>query len=589
MATRIHILDERVINRIAAGEVVERPVSVVKELLENAIDAAATSIDIDIENGGKKLIRVRDDGSGMSHDDAFLALERHATSKLRTEKDLVGVATMGFRGEALASIASVSRLKLMTSEGNQDGGVEILVEGGVQRSANRIGMGKGTVIEVRNLFFNVPVRRKFLKTNQTETAHVHEAVTRFALACPGIGFNYREDGKLKIAPPPGKSTLDRIRALYSKDVRENLIEVDRSFAEYRIHGYVARPPYAKSNMRSVLTFVNGRSVRDRLINSAVARAFSNLMERGRYPLAILFMELPSEEVDVNVHPQKAEVRFVRPKDVHDLIVDGVHEALTGGPFRPPPGPREPIWPQPPTNPVHKHLKEELPPEERRRGPELPDPHKPMELPGLQPQRPRALETRSGTFSSLGIIGGIPGSFVVLYDDKELIVMDHHAAHERILFEDLKTAEAKGQSFEIQDLLIPRLLEYSPVEARALAAHLDLLRSVGFHVEEFGENDFIVKGVPSRFGNPDLERLFGSLIEVMLSTGIKGDPNVLKEELLKDLACKAAVKETSPLQPQEIRAILRDLDRIGSIETCPHGRPIVARFRLDEIRRKLGRK
>lgn len=589
MATRIHILDERVINRIAAGEVVERPVSIVKELLENSIDAGATSIQIDIENGGKKLVRVRDDGSGMGHDDAFLALERHATSKLRSEKDLVGVATMGFRGEALASIASVSKLKLMTSEGTKEGGTEIIIEGGVQRGAKRIGMGRGTVIEVRNLFFNVPVRRKFLKKNQTETAHIHEAVTRFALAHPAVGFNYREDGKVKIAPPPGKSTLDRIRALYSKDVRESLIEVDRSFEEYRIHGYVARPPYAKSNMRSVLTFVNGRSVRDRLINSAIGRAFTNLIERGRYPLAILFLELPPEDVDVNVHPQKAEVRFVRPRDVHELIVDGVHEALTGAPFRAPPGPPEPIWPKPPTDPLHKHLREDPPPREHRRDPEPPEPQRPMELPRPQPSQPAVMGNEPGRFSSLGIVGGIPGSFVVLYDDKELVVMDHHAAHERILFEDLKAAERKGESFEIQDLLIPRLLEYSPVEARALAAQLDLLRAVGFRVEEFGESDFIVKGVPSRFGNPDLEQLFGSLVDVMLNTGVKGDPETLKEELLKDLACKAAVKESSPLQPREIRAILKDLDRIGSLETCPHGRPIVTRFRLDEIRKKLGRK
>lgn len=589
MATTIHILDERVINRIAAGEVVERPVSVVKELVENSLDAGATAIQLDIENGGKKLVRVRDNGSGMSHDDAFLALERHATSKLRSETDLVGVATMGFRGEALASIASVSKLKLMTSEGTPEGGTQIVVEGGVQRSAGRIGMGQGTVIEVRNLFFNVPVRRRFLKSNQTETAHIQETVTRFALAHPSIGFTYTEDGKSKLSPPPGKSTLDRIRALYSKDVRENLIEVKRSFAEYRVRGYVARPPYAKSNMRSVLTFVNGRSVRDRLINSAVGRAFTNLIERGRYPLAILFLDLPPEEVDVNVHPQKAEVRFVRPRDVYDLIVDGVHEALTGAPFRRPPGPPEPIWPASPTAPLHKHLRDDPPPGQSSPSPQPPEPLKPTALPKSEPSPAPAIRNEVGKFSALGIIGSLPGSFVVLYNDKELIVLDHHAAHERILFEDLKEAEGKDEALETQDLLIPQLLEYSPVEARALWAHLDLLRKVGFRIEEFGEHDFVIKGVPARFGNPDLEELFGSLIQGMLHTGVKGDPEVIKEDLLKGLACKAAVKETSPLHPQEIRTILKDLDRIGSIETCPHGRPIAARFLLDDIRKKIGRK
>jgi len=601
MADPIRILDEAVINRIAAGEVVERPVSVVKELVENSIDAGGTSIRIDIENGGKKLIRVQDNGSGMRHDDAFLALERHATSKLHTEKDLVGVATMGFRGEALASIAAVSRMKLMSADGIDPAGTEIVIEGGVLRKSERAGMAQGTVIEVHNLFYNVPVRRKFLKGPKVEAGHIQELITKLSLAFPEVAVTYREDGRVKLGTPAVRNTLERIQTLYSRDVRENLIRVEYSVDEARLHGYVARPPYARSNMRSVQTFVNGRPVRDRLINAAVSRAFSNLMERGRYPLAILFLELPPDQVDVNVHPQKAEVRFIHPNPIFNLILDGVHEALTGAPFNPPPGPPEPIRPRPPTTPVSRHVQDERTPEEPLAGPppmKTPPPPPssstssrrdapPTEAPSPEPPAP--LDDRPGRFSSLGILGALPDSFLVLYSDDELIVLDHHAAHERVLFEDLKRSVHGGARFAGQGLLIPKVLEFSPVEARALGIHLHVLQGVGFDMEEFGENDFVVKGVPGWLGNTDLDDFFHALVDVMVDTGTRGDPERLQEELLRSMACKTAVKETSALHPQEIRALLKDLDRTGTIEVCPHGRPMMVKMPLKEIRKKMRRR
>ncbi|MBM4326835.1 MAG: DNA mismatch repair endonuclease MutL [Deltaproteobacteria bacterium] len=590
MATRIAVLDENVINRIAAGEVVERPVSVVKELVENSIDAEASSLELDIENGGKKLIRIRDNGTGMSHDDAFLALERHATSKLRSEKDLVGVPTLGFRGEALASIASVSKLRLMTYDGIEDSGAVIVVEGGVLRKSERTGMARGTVVEVANLFYNTPVRRKFLKGPSVEAGHIQEMITRFALAHPTVGIHYREDGRIKLDAPAVRSTLERVHTLYSRDVRENLMQVERSLDDIRVHGFVARPPYARSNMRSVLTFVNGRSVRDRLINSAVSKAFANLIERGRYPLATLFLELPPDQVDVNVHPQKAEVRFVNPQLVFSVIVDGVYEALTGAPFTPPPGPKEPILPKPPTTPVLQHVKDEREREQlapiATAGGQISSPVPSLSLPALAPAPMQEPESR---FSTLGVLGSLPGSFLILHSDDELIVMDHHAAHERVLFEELKAVDDSGVGFECQDLLIPRVLEYPPVEARALAQHLELLERVGFRIEEFGQNDFVVKGVPSWIGDTDLERFFGSLIDVMLDTGLRGDPRRFREELLKSMACHAAVKGSKTLQPEEVRALLRDLDRLGAMEVCPHGRPFLIKIPFAEISKKMGRR
>ena len=586
---RIRILDEGVINRIAAGEVVERPVSVVKELVENSIDAGATTIQVEIETGGKKLIRVRDNGSGMSRDDAFLAMERHATSKLRSEKDLQNVATMGFRGEALASIASVSRLRLRTNDESDAAGTEIIIEGGVLRKSQQIGMGRGTTVEVANLFYNVPVRRRFLKVPGIEAAYVQELVTKVALACTSVGFTYSEDGRVKLDAPPVRSTFERIHTLYSKDVRENLVEVDYSVGKARLRGYVAKPPYARSSLRSVLTFVNSRPVRDRLINGAITRAFASLVERGRYPLAILFIELPPEELDVNVHPQKAEVRFLKPREISDLILDGVYKAIMGAPFNPPPGGWAPIFPKSPATPVARHLRED----ERQpdTGPWPQERHTlPAEVPRIaHPEPVDQVRTSAGRFSSLGILGSLPGSFLVLHSDDELIVMDHHAAHERVLFDDLVKSHRQGERFASQDLLIPTLLEYSPVEARALATHLDLLQIAGFRIEEFGEKDFLVRGVPSWLGSSDVNELFNELIDKMLDTGLRADPARFREEMFKTMACKAAVKETQSMHAEEIRTLLTQLDQGGSPEVCPHGRPLTVRFPLNEIRRRLGRR
>jgi DNA mismatch repair protein MutL len=595
MAAKIKVLDEGVINRIAAGEVVERPASVVKELVENAIDAEATSIRVEIEAGGRKLLRVRDNGGGMSRDDAFLALERHATSKLQSEKDLFSIATLGFRGEALASIASVSRLRLVTAEDAEPAGTEMLMEAGVLRKADQIGAGRGTLIEVRNLFFNVPVRRKFLKSATVEAATIQEMVMRFAIAFPSIGFAYAEDGKVKIDAPPVRTVFERIHTLFSKDVRDNLVEVKYQADDAVLNGYVARPPYARSNMRSVLTFVNRRAVRDRLINAAVTRAFQNLMERGRYPLAILFVTVPSDQVDVNVHPQKAEVRFTKPQAIANLILDGVHQALMGAPFNPPAGPRESLFPRSPVTSVPRHLRDEREPEAAR--PVENTTQQPsFSLPQPEPRQETSLQPsvapppqQPELFSSLGIIGRMPGSFLLLHSTDELIIVDQHAAHERLLFDDLVKSEHEGRTFPSQGLLIPHVLEYQALEARALAAHLDALRNTGFLIEEFGENDFVVKGVPSWLGDVDLEAFFSELIDVVLGTGMQGDPAALRNELLKTMACKAAVKEPDRMHIEEMRGLLQSLDRSSSPPVCPHGRPFVLRIPFDEIRRKMGRK
>lgn len=646
MTNRIKVLDEHVINRIAAGEVIERPVSVVKELVENSIDAESSSISVHVESGGKKLIMVRDDGRGISHDDAFLALERHATSKINTENDLLGISTMGFRGEALAAIAAISKFTLKSSDGSEQGGQEVIAEGGVLKSAKPVGMPKGTIIEVRNLFYNVPVRRKFLRKNDLEEAHISEMMTKFALGFPWIGFKYVVNNRTKMEAAPASSTFERINSLYSKDVRDNLLELDHSYDEVSIQGYVARPPYSRSNNRSVLTFVNGRSVKDGLINSAVNRAFSNLMERGRYPLAILFLQIPPDRVDINVHPQKAEVRFVDPQKVYKSIIDGVQDALCGGPFRDPPHLRKPFFPQKPENfqnnqrdddksnsvQSSKNSKSPMPGISQNSGPVMKDvsqsrarssmrktganyqrqdkftrankksvqaddsafsgkypptqADKPNEYQGIQ--QISMVDDRKGSFSDLGIVGQLPNSFIILHDERHLLVMDHHAAHERVLFEDLMAAWNSGGAMPSQTLLIPRVAHFDPVESKSLSEHLDVLNKAGFIIEDFGENAFSIRGIPPWIDVESVEAALQEIIDVIMESGVKGDSDRIKEESLRALACSSAAKESKSMDHLEIRSLLKNLDRIGAIEVCPHGRPILVRYELSEIRRKLGR-
>lgn len=585
MNGRIHVLDEAVINRIAAGEVVERPASVVKELVENALDAGADSIAIDIEMGGTKLMRIRDNGCGMGRDDAFLAVERHATSKLITEKDLTGIATMGFRGEALASTASVSRMRLVTADGIEDEGTELLIEGGVFRKAGGIGAGKGTLIEVRNLFFNVPVRRKFLKSPQVEAGHVHDIILKIALAFPHVAFLFREDEKTRLDAPPAQTALDRILRMYPQELSGNLVTVAHEAGRARIDGYVARPPYSRSNLRSVLTFINGRPVRDRLVNAAVVKAFSNLTERGRYPFAVLFIHTPPEDVDVNVHPQKTEVRFVNPELIHNLALNGVCKAVTGAAFHPVEGSESRhVWNAAPGS----NRAGGFPREVASEGAWIPTSDDPgprtVQYDGQEETQP-TLHTR-GVFSSLQIVGTAPGSFIVLHDGADLVVLDHHAAHERILFEDLR--RARKDASQGQDLLWPTVLELGRVEADRLAGRLPTLESCGFKMEKFGERDFVVRGAPSWLGDVDMKEWFTGLVDEMVESGAPADPQTEEDRFLKAVACRAAVKETTHLTHEEIRSLLDNLDRVGSIDVCPHGRPITVRYSMEEIRRKMGR-
>ncbi len=586
MTSIINVLNETVINRIAAGEVVERPASVVKELLENSIDAKSTYIGVEIENGGKKLIRIRDNGVGMSNDDAFLALERHATSKLKTEKDLIGVPTMGFRGEALASIASVSRLRLITKDDYEAQGIDILVEGGTLKKVDRIGTGRGSVIEVRNLFYNAPVRAKYLKGKALEAGHIHELILKVALANPAIGFKYSEDGRVKIESAPVTGVIDRINSIFSRDVRDNLVEVDRSADKMRVHGYVAKPPYARSTMRSILTFVNKRPVKDRLVNSALNRAFTGLMERGRYPLAVLFIEVEPEDVDVNVHPQKSEVRFLNPSKVADLINDAVSAALYDSPYRSP-GSLSAFHAKFHQN-VSQNTRNTVPNQNPSEFTPPTTPEQASTLFAETTMERNGLEQENRRYSDLTILGRLPDSFIVLHDGTKMVLLDHHAAHERLIFDSLLIAKKHNRTVPSQNLLVPKLVSLTPVEARSLMEHQKLLEECGIIFEEFGDDDFVVKATPVWINEAQVEDLIRDIVGKALESGLKPDRDNMVIELFKTMACKSSVKETTRMSHEEIRALLADLDANNSPRVCPHGRPIELTIPFTEIRRRLGR-
>ncbi|MFH0958061.1 MAG: DNA mismatch repair endonuclease MutL [Pseudomonadota bacterium] len=588
MSNRIQILNENVINRIAAGEVVERPASVVKELVENSIDGKSQSIELAIHDGGKKLIRVKDNGVGMSRDDAFLALERHATSKLISERDLTGIPTMGFRGEALASIASVCRMRLMTKDEYGEVGIAINLQGGSLNNSEPFAMNQGTIIEVRNLFYNTPVRRKYLKSAAFESGHIHDLILKVALANPSIGFTFIDEEKTRIQAPIAKSLKERVYGLFSADIVENFVELHYELEGSSLSGYFAKPPYTKSSIRHIFTFVNSRPVRDRLVNAAIMKSFSNLIERGRFPMALVFIQTPPEEVDVNVHPQKAEVRFLKPVNISNLIFNGVNEAIRGSFL-------EKIvstsWggPSSTSTEVFRYA----PQDQNRNGlHESQVQRGRSEFPGNSPQPDSCggSTVSEPRFSDLHIIGKLPNSFILLNDDNAMIVMDQHAAHERLIFNALCNSSKPDHSPESQDLLIPEVMELTALESEALRENLEVLQNSGFVMEEFGSNTFLVRSIPSWLLVTDLNETIREFVDTALDTGLAADTESLRDNLLKSLACKAAVKETPGLEVEEIRKLLTSLDTTdGPSEVCPHGRPILVRITYDELRRRMGRK
>jgi len=658
---RIHVLSESVANKIAAGEVVERPASVVKELLENSLDAGSTRIKIQVEAGGKKLIQVTDNGWGMVRDDALLAFERHATSKIKSAEDLLSVATLGFRGEALPSIASVSRLHLETRAPDEDSGTVLEINGGKIFKVEEAGLPAGTSITIRDLFFNTPARKKFLKAESTELSHIASLVTHYALAHPDKHFELHSATNAILVAPPVAGYSERVYQVFGKDVLDQLIPVaamqplehvglpqpppwrrheedeEQGPAEpgdMRVHGFVSKPEIQKLNRNSIYVFVNGRLIRDRLIQHAITEAYRNILPPTVYPVVLLFLELPSGEVDVNVHPSKTEVRFRQQSVMHDFVRDSVRAALmkarpvpqfmteiNAHPTASPsltPGARlgeSAAWRtlENPGAPQAFALQAPVPPpiaERFRfgvdgiavdgsaalslvRAPQIVS--EVIESDGCAPPLPEdpqiaddfANDGLASSLASLKPLGQIRESFILAVNHEGLWIVDQHVAHERVLFEKVLKQRA-AQKVESQRLLMPLVLELTPAQQAVFAEISEELNQNGFEAEPFGARSIAIKVAPAGVEAAQIEHMLHELLDQFSREEQALNMEKVRARIAASIACHAAIKVNMPLQQNKMEWLLAELSKTECPMSCPHGRPVVLRYSMKDIQKAFKR-
>src|SRR5205809_1402624 len=653
---RIHVLPEHVANKIAAGEVVERPASVAKELLENSLDAGSTRIRIQVEAGGKKLIQITDDGCGMVRDDALLAFERHATSKIKNAEDLLSISTLGFRGEALPSIASVSRLRLETRAPDQDSGTIIEINGGKIFRVEEAGLPAGTSITIRDLFFNTPARKKFLKAESTELSHIASLVTHYALAHPEKHFELHSATNAMLIAPPVAGYSERVYQVFGKDTLDQLISLAAELplahiglpqppawrrkdededgdpsaepGSLRLHGFVSKPEIQKLNRNSIYTFVNGRLIRDRLIQHALTEAYRNILSPTVFPVVLLFLELPSAEVDVNVHPSKTEVRFRQQTAVHDFVRDSVRGALmkarpvpqfvteirahpTASPSLTP-GARAtmvdiaawrslyaPAAPagfalQPPVLPPateRLHLGNETITVEANAAVALARiPAQAVPGDGCTPPLPVEPEPPSDlvpSLASLKPLGQVRESFILAVNHEGLWIIDQHVAHERVLFERV-LKQRTVEKVESQRLLMPLIVELTPAQQAVFAEISDELAANGFEVEPFGARSIAVKIAPAGIEAPQIERMLHELLDQLAHEEQAINIEKIRVRIAASIACHAAIKVNMPLEQNKMEWLIAELAKTECPMSCPHGRPVVLRYSLKDIQKAFKR-
>ncbi len=594
-AGRVRVLPPEIANQIAAGEVIERPAAVVKELVENAIDAGARRIDVTIEEAGLALIAVTDDGEGMSAADAECAFSRHATSKVSCAEDLFRIVTLGFRGEALASIAAVSTTTLTTRRAQDLAGTRVVVRAGAIQEVREAGTPPGTRVEVADLFGNTPARRKFLKAPATEVGHVTELVTRIALAFPEIGFSVRHGSRRLLELAATGEPRERVTQVFGRQRAEGLLDLGARTAAGGVHGWLTGSHLSFPTARQIYTFVNRRYVRDKLVSHALVAGYSTLLMHGRYPAAVVFLELAPDEVDVNVHPAKSEVRFRRGGAVHELLSRAVQERLrqqaprpeTAGaspaptawqmpmtlkPMAAPPGPVAP----PSTDVIR--LRPLVP---LATGTAAPEP--PLEPPPTSAEPPAA----EGFFSNMKVIGQAFEGYLVCQRGDALVLIDQHAAHERVAFERLRRAYGAGGVAQ-QRLLVPTVVDLGPREAALLADRIEELHALGFEVEPFGGGSFAVRAVPALLGDADPAVLLGDLVDECVENGGSRRLSDAAEAVLARLACHSVVRVGQSLGPDQIRALLAAMDSIPFSGNCPHGRPAYVTLTRGELERLFKR-
>jgi DNA mismatch repair protein MutL len=627
---RIRVLSDNVANKIAAGEVVERPASVVKELIENSLDAGASDLRIDIDSGGRRLIRVADNGSGMLRDDALLAFERHATSKLCDVKDLLSIATLGFRGEALPSIASVSRLLLETRAAEETTGAAVEIAGGKILRCDELSRPTGTTISVRDLFYNVPARKNFLRSDQTELAHIASLATHYSLAHPKKSFQLTHGVSQLLDVTPVETLRERVYQVFGNQTLEDLIDLDyverelevveaddRSTRVFALRGFVSGPQVQKMNRNSIFLFVNGRLIRDRLLLHALSSAYHNLMPPACYPFALLFVDCDCEEVDVNVHPSKTEVRFRHGSLVHDFVRDAIRERLIAS--RPASSIPVPQQPQPIadlpfsdfTQRIENQRFEPLPGAELGtertqdmpvftlhasaaleprfdfqvsepvRSTSIPDTHGPLAQ--HIAEAPQSL----AALSDLRPLGQIHDSFIIAAGRDGLWIIDQHVAHERILFEKVLRQQAQGR-VERQQLLMPLLLDLTAAQQIEYARIADELDRSGFDSEPFGNRTIAVKGAPAGVGPAEIEKLLFEILEMADGEPGKLSLEDLRRAMAAGIACRAAIKINMRLDHTKMEWLLNELAATDCPMSCPHGRPIALRYSTRDILKSFHR-
>ena len=605
--SKIRVLADHVANQIAAGEVVERPASVAKELVENSIDAGATRITIEIEAGGRRLLKVSDDGEGMVRDDAVLAFERHATSKIRVSEDLAAIGTLGFRGEALASIASVARVELTTCVEDASAATRVTIDGGRMRDVKDAAHPRGTTIAVRDLFFNIPARRKFLRSEATETYHLTNLVTHYALAHPEIAFSFVNNGREIVRASAAKDLRERAYQIFGESFLENLLEVNGGEPQIaRVTGYVSAPRDRRTSRDSQYLFVNRRFVRDRTIGRSLTEAYRSILPYGVYPAALLFIETPLEEVDVNVHPAKTEVRFRRQAAVADAVREAVRSALASKSYvhheeqplpspSPPPLPSPALPSSPPPTPRINFVPEtvrEVSGDEIARDIEAmiysraaaPTPQSaPAAKSAVYDSADRFTKVPEAESLSQNIrpLGQLDESFIIATDDQGLLLIDQHVAHERILFDKYRALESERRT-ESQQLLVPETFDLTPAQAAVFDDLAPELENYGFELMRLSGRTVAIKATPADLPGSEARNMLSELLETVDAEKKSVASETLRDEIAASLACHAAIKVNMPLAPEKMRWLIDRLLQTSSPTTCPHGRPVILRLATRDI-------
>lgn len=602
--SKIRVLADHVANQIAAGEVVERPASVAKELVENSVDAGATRITIEIEAGGRRLLKVSDDGEGMVRDDAILAFERHATSKIRETDDLAAIGTLGFRGEALASIASVAKVELTTCVEAANAATRVTIDGGRMRDVKDAAHPRGTTIVVRDLFFNIPARRKFLRSEATETYHLTNLVTHYALAHPEIAFTFVNNGREVVRTAPAKDLRERAYQIFGEEFLKNLLAVNGGEAQFaRVTGFVSAPRDRRTSRDSQYLFVNRRFVRDRMIGRALSDAYRSILPHGVYPAALLFIETPLEEVDVNVHPAKTEVRFRRQAAVADAVREAVRTALASASYVP--TPEQPIMtataavssitPQPriefvppppstraPVEPSGDEIARDIEAMLSSAPISAPSVQSAVPLPPLNSAEKIAREVTPESLSTnIRPLGQLDESFIIATDDEGLLLIDQHVAHERILFDKYRALEAERRT-DSQQMLVPETFDLTPAQAAVFDDLVPELEKYGFELMRLSGRTVAIRAVPADLPGSEARNMLFELLDTVDAEKKSTAPETMRDEIAASLACHAAIKVNMPLAPEKMRWLIDRLLQTSSPTTCPHGRPVILRLHTRDI-------